>query len=148
VAAGHPAVSTTAGPNATSATVTGLNNKLNYVVTVTAQSSGGAADATGHLYSTGIHLAAIPAKIHHGDTSTLRGTLSSDDPGAHLAKRTIQIWAKPTGGTWSRIGKVSTTGGGHFSRIVKPRKKTVYRAMYSGHPDLASHRLVTVVVMH
>lgn len=147
-AKGHPAVSTTVGPNATSATVTGLKNKLTYVVTVTAQSSGGAAGATDRLYPTRIHLVADPATIHRGSKATLRGTLSSGDPKAHLAKRTIHIWAKPKGGKWAKIGKVRTTGGGHFSRTVKPRKKTAYRAVYSGRPDLASQRLVTVVVRH
>jgi hypothetical protein len=145
-ATGHPAVSTTVGPNATSATLTGLNNKLTYVVTVTAQSNGGTAAATDRLYPTKISLTAHPGKIHRGDRSILRGVLSSRDPNAHLSKRTVHLWAKPRGGKWSKIGKVRTKSGGHFSLAVKPRKKTVYRAVYSGHPDLASKGRVTVVV--
>jgi Fibronectin type III domain len=145
-ATGHPAVSTTVGANATSATLTGLNNKLTYVVTVTAQSNGGTAAATDRLYPTKISLTAHPGRIHRGDRSILRGVLSSRDPNAHLSKRTVHLWAKPRGGKWSKIGKVRTKSGGHFSLTVKPRKKTVYRAVYSGHPDLASQGRVTVVV--
>jgi len=145
-AAGHPAISKKVGPNATSATLKGLANKLTYKVTVTAQSNGGQAGASDMLYPTKMALRAKPGTIHRGDKSVLRGTLTSLDPKAHLAKRKVAIWAKPRGGHWAKIATVRTTSTGAFHDTVRPRKKTVYKAVYAGHPDLASSHRTTVVV--
>jgi len=144
-AAGQPAVSVTTGPNATSAVLAGLKNKLDYVVTVTAESNGGLAAGTAKLFSTRIALTAKPRIIHRGDRSVLRGTLSSGDPQG-LGRRKVAIWAKHAGGRWVHIDTVRTTSKGAFSKRVKPRKRTTYRAVYAGHPDLASAHKTTVKV--
>jgi hypothetical protein len=145
-AAGHPAIVKTVGAGATSAKLTGLNNSRTYKVTVTAQSSGGQANGSVKLYPTKVSLSASPGSIHHGGSAKLSGTLSGRDPNGRFSKRTIEIWAKPKGGHWSKIGTVKTKGGGHFSRIVKPRRTTTYKAVYGGHPGLASHATATVIV--
>ena len=144
-AAGHPAVVKNVGPNATSALLKGLKNGRTYKVTVSAQSNGGTANGTDKLYPTRLSLSG-PRSIRHGGSARLSGTLSSSDPKAHLSKRTIEIWAKPKGGKWAKIGTVKTKGGGHFSRIVKPTRTTTYKAVYGGHPDLASSDKTTVSV--
>jgi hypothetical protein len=143
--AGHPAVVKNVGPNATSALLKGLKNGRTYKVTVSAQSNGGTANGTDKLYPTRLSLSG-PRSIRHGGSARLSGTLSSSDPKAHLSKRTIEIWAKPKGGKWAKIGTVKTKGGGHFSRIVKPTRTTTYKAVYGGHPDLASSDKTTVSV--
>jgi hypothetical protein len=145
-AAGHPAVSKTVGPNATSAVLKGLSNNGTYLVTVTAQSNGGTASGTDRLYPTKMTLTAKPGTIHRGAKSILHGTLSSGDPEAVLAKRKVAIWAKPLGGKWSKIDTVLTTSTGAFSRTVRPLKRTIFKAVYAGHPDLASSHRTTVVV--
>jgi hypothetical protein len=145
-ATGLPTVSTTVGPNATSAVLKGLKNSHSYVVTVTALSSGGQADGTDRLYPTKITLAAKPGTIHRGARTTLRGKLTTGDPHGRLAKRKVVIWAKHSGGKWVKVKAVRTTSTGTFSHAVRPRKRTVYRAVYAGHPDLASHHQTTVSV--
>ncbi|WP_151083448.1 right-handed parallel beta-helix repeat-containing protein [Nocardioides cynanchi] len=145
-APGQPDVSVTTGPNATSATLAGLKNKVSYVVTVTAESNGGAATGTTRLSATKIAFTAKPRLIHRGATSMLSGKLSSGDPHARLGKRKIVIWGKHLGGRWAKVGTVRTTSKGTFSERVKPRKRTTYRAVYAGHPDLASSHRTTVSV--
>jgi hypothetical protein len=122
----------------------GLSNHHTYVVTVTAQSNGGKASATDRLYRTRMSLTAKPGTIHRGARSTLHGKLSTADPRA--GKRKVAIWAKPHGGRWSRIDTVRTTSAGAFSKTVKPHKRTTYKAVYGGHPDLASSSQTTVSV--
>jgi hypothetical protein len=145
-AKGHPAISKTVGPTARSTVLTRLNNSRTYTVTVTARSNGGQAHGTDVLYPTKITLKAKPGTIHRGAKSSLRGTLSSADRKAHLGKRKVAIWAKPKGGKWSKIATVKTRSTGRFATTVKPHKRTVYKAVYAGHPDLASSGRTTVVV--
>jgi len=145
-AAGHKAVTTSAGPNATSATLTGLNNTLTYTVTVQADSNGGSTTSTDMLYPTTLSFGAKPAIISKGQKSVLHGTLSSRDPKAKLARRAIVISAKPAGGSWSKLKTVRTSPSGAFSLGVRPHKRTSYQASYAGGPDLASTRVTTVRV--
>jgi hypothetical protein len=144
--AGHPAVSNTVGPTATSAVLTGLKNRLTYTVTVTARTSGQSASARDKLYPTRITLRAKPRTIHRGGKAALRGTLSSTDRQMRLAKHKVAIWAKPKGHKWTRIATVRTKSGGVFSLRVKPHTRTTYRAVYSGHPNLASSHKTTLRV--
>jgi hypothetical protein len=145
-AAGYPAVSKTVGPTARSAVLTGLKNRLTYTVTVTARTNGRYASARDKLYPTKITLEAKPRTVRKGGEAALRGTLSSIDPQMRLAQRKVAIWAKPQGHTWTKIATVRTTSGGVFSLRVKPHTSTTYRAVYSGHPDLASRHKTTVRV--
>ena len=145
-AAGHKAVVQTVTSPATSAVLKGLNNKLNYKVTVTAQSSGGQTGATDKLYATKVSLSATPARVHRGGKSTLSGRLTSKDSSVRLSNRKVQIWAKPLGGKWSQIGTVTTKGGGHFTRVVRTQRKTTYKAVYLGKPGLAGQHKTTVSV--
>ena len=143
--AGHPAVVKNVGPTATSAQLTGLKNGHAYKVTVSAENNSGHTNATTKLAATKISLTG-PAAVHHGGSAHLSGTLKSSDPKTRVSKRTIEIWAKPKGGKWKKIGTVKTTGGGHFSTTAKPKKTTTYKAVYAGHPGLASSKKKTVAV--
>jgi hypothetical protein len=145
-AAGHRAVKKKVGPKATSAVLKGLSNKAIYVVTVTARSNGGDASATDHLYPTKMSLSAQPGTIHRGAKATLHGRLATRDPHGKLGKRKVGIWAKPQGGRWTKIDTVRTTSTGSFSEVVRPHKRTSYRATYAGRPDLASSAHTTVAV--
>jgi hypothetical protein len=147
-ATGHPAITKTVPADATSTVLTGLNNKLSYVVTVTARSNGGAASGTTFLARTKLSLTAKPGVIHRGGSSKLHGTLSSADPKAHLGKRKVTLWAKPKGGAWSRIATLRTSAKGAFAHTVKPRRTTAYKVVYAGRPDLASSHKTTVRVKH
>jgi hypothetical protein len=64
----------------------------------------------------------------------------------HLARHKVAIWAQPKGHKWTKIATVRTKSGGVFSLRVKPHRRTTYRAVYSGHPDLASRHKTTVRV--
>lgn len=145
-AAGRKPIKTTVGGDATSATVAGLNNTLSYTVTVQANSNGGSTSATDMLYPTSMKFGAKPGKIRKGQKSVLRGTLSSKDPSAKLARRVIFISVKKAGGAWKVLKTARTTPMGTFSVGVRPGKRTTYRASYAGAPDLASSRLTTVRV--
>jgi hypothetical protein len=147
-AAGHPAISKTVSPTARSAVLKRLKNRLTYTVTVTARTNGRPASGRDTLYPTRITLKARPGTVHQGSRTALRGTLSSIDRKMHLAKRKVAIWAKPHGHGWRRIATVRTKLGGAFSLGVKPKRTTTYRAVYSGHPDLASRHKTTVHVRH
>ena len=143
--AGRPAVVKNLGPTATSAMLTGLKNGHTYKVTVAAESNGGSTKGTDTLYPTKLSLSG-PKAIRHGTRAHLGGKLSSSDRNAKLSKRKLQLWAKPKGGKWSKIGTIKTKGGGHFDTTVKPRKKTTYKVVYGGHPGLASSHKFTVAV--
>jgi hypothetical protein len=143
--AGRPAVVKNVAANATSAQLTGLKNGHAYKVTVSAENNSGHTNGTAKLAATKLSLSGTGA-VRHGGTAHLSGTLKSSDPQTHVSKRTIEIWAKPKGGKWTKIGTVKTTGGGHFSKSVKPKKTTTYKAVYAGHPGLASSHKTTVVV--
>jgi hypothetical protein len=145
-AAGHPAISKTVGSTARSAVLKGLKNRLTYTVTVTARTNGLSASGRDKLYPTHITLRAKPTAVHQGRHAALRGKLSSIDPKMHLAKRKVAIWAKPKGHGWRKIATVRTKVGGVFSLRVKPHRKTTYRAVYPGHPNLASRHKATVHV--
>ena len=145
-AAGHKAVVQNVKAPRTSTVLKGLNNKLNYTVTVTAKSSGGQTGATDKLYATKVSLSATPGTVHRGGKSTLSGRLTSKDSSVRLSKRSVQIWAKPVGGHWSKIATVQTKGGGNFSKVVKTHRKTTYKAVYLGKPGLAGQHKTTVSV--
>jgi hypothetical protein len=145
-APGHKPVSQTVGPTARSAVLKGLKNRLTYTIAVTARTNGRAAIGKDRLYPTKITLKATPSAVHKGGRVTLRGRLSSIDRTMHVAKRKIVVWAKPKGHRWKQVARVRTKSGGVFSLRVKPHKATTYRAVYSGHPNLASRHKVTVHV--
>ena len=142
----HPAITKHVKGNATSALLTGLNNRLIYNVTVRANNASASASASDKLYPTALSLGGNPSHIRKGQKSTLQGKLSSKDPNAHLARRAIVISAKPVGGAWHKIGTARTTSTGNYSLGVRPGKKTTYKASYGGGPDLASQRQTTVFV--
>ena len=124
----------------------GLKNRLTYTVTVTAQTNGQSAGARDKLYPTTMTLRAKPRTVPRGRKAVLRGTLSSIDRQMHLAQHKVAIWAKPRGHKWTQIATVRTERGGVFSLRVEPHTRTTYRAVYSGHPDLASRHTTTVRV--
>jgi hypothetical protein len=147
-AAGHRPVSRTVGPTARSTVLKGLKNKLVYTVAVSARTNGLPATGRDKLYPTRITLKAKPRAVAAGRKAALSGRLSSIDRKLHLANRKVIIWSRPKGHTWKKIATVRTRSGGVFSLRVKPHKKTSYRAVYSGHPDLGSSHKTTVHVRH
>jgi len=143
---GLPAISKTVAATHTSAWLTGLRNRRTYVVTVTARSNGGHASASSRLYPTKMKLSAKPKVVHRGHKAVLHGRLLSAAPKAHLAKRKVTILAKVKGHHWKKLATVRTKATGAFSHVVRPHRKTIYKAVYAGHPDLASHHRTVVRV--
>jgi hypothetical protein len=143
---GLRAITKTVAATHTSAWLTGLRNHRTYVVTVTARGSGGQASASDRLYPTKLKLRARPKVVHRGHKAVLNGRLLSAAPKAHLAKRKVTILAKVKGHHWKKLHTVRTNAKGAFSYAVRPHRKTFYKAVYAGHPDLASHHRTTVRV--
>jgi hypothetical protein len=145
-ASGLRAVAKTVKATHTSAWLTGLRNGHTYVVTVTARSNGGHASASDRLYPTKLKLTAKPKRVHRGHRAVLHGRLVSAAPKAHLAKRKVTILAKVKGHHWKKLHTVRVNSKGAFSYAVRPHRKTIYKAVYAGHPDLGSHHRTVVRV--
>lgn len=143
---GQRAITKTVAATHTSAWLTGLRNHRTYVVTVTARGSGGQASASDRLYPTKLKLRARPKLVQRGHKAVLNGRLVSAAPKAHLAKRKVTILAKVKGHHWKKLHTVRTNSKGAFSYAVRPHRKTFYKAVYAGHPDLASHHRTIVRV--
>jgi hypothetical protein len=143
---GLPAITKHVAGTHTSAWLTGLRNRRTYVVTVTARSNGGHASASSRLFPTKMRLSAKPKAVHRGHRAVLHGRLVSAAPKAHLAKRKVTIMAKAKGHHWKKLATVRTKATGAFSYLVRPHRKTTYKAVYAGHPDLASHHRTVVRV--
>jgi hypothetical protein len=80
------------------------------------------------LADTQLKLAAKPAKIKAHTKATLKGRLRAD--GQALAAQSVLIQRKVKGGSFKKVAIISTGADGRFSRVVKPRVSTVYRAVW------------------
>jgi len=83
---------------------------------------------TATLADTQLTLAARPAKIKARTKATLKGRLLAD--GKALASQKVQIQRKLKGGSFKNVAIVKTGADGRFSRVVKPRVTTRYRAVW------------------
>ena len=80
------------------------------------------------LADTQLKLVARPARIKAHKKATLKGTLRSGDQA--LAAQSVLIQRKVKGGLFKKVAVVTTDADGRFSRVVKPRVGTVYRAVW------------------
>jgi hypothetical protein len=84
---------------------------------------------TATLSDTRLTLTARPAMIRARKNATLRGTLQVG--ATTLASQSVLIQArKAKGGSFRKVALVTTGADGRFSRMVKPRVGTVYRAVW------------------
>jgi hypothetical protein len=83
---------------------------------------------TATLADTQLKLAARPATIKARTKATLKGRLLAD--GQALASQKVQIQRKLKGGSFKNVATVKTGADGRFSRVVKPRVSTQYRAVW------------------
>jgi hypothetical protein len=137
---GHVVATQSVGADATTAHLDGLTGGQDYTIAVEASSGGGSATADVTLYSTSLVLSPAETKVtYHTGGTTLSGTLSSTDPNAQLAGRTVEIQSAPAGsGTWGHVANATVAADGSFSLPITPNVNTDYRALYAGAPDLSS----------
>jgi len=84
---------------------------------------------TATLADTELKLAVTPAKVKPHKKATLKGTLQAG--GIALASQSVLIQArKLKGGPFKKVALVTTGADGGFSRVVKPRVGTEYRAVW------------------
>lgn len=84
---------------------------------------------TATLADTQLTLVARPAKTKAHKKATLKGTLQVG--GSGLASQSVLIQArKVKGGFFKKVAVVKTGADGRFSRVVKPRASTEYRAVW------------------
>jgi hypothetical protein len=84
---------------------------------------------TATLADTQLKLVAKPSLIKAHKKATLKGTLLAG--GKALAAQKVLIEARPLkGGTFEKVAVVKTGADGRFSRVVKPRVGTEYRAVW------------------
>ena len=88
-------------------------------------------------------LVAAPKTIVFGRTSTLSGTLTRS--GAPLAGQVVTLAAQPIGAAFASLPTATTDAAGNFRLVVKPTKRTTYRATLAG---AASQPTVVVAVKH
>jgi hypothetical protein len=89
-------------------------------------------------------LVAVPKTIVFGRTSTLSGTLTRS--GAPLAGQVVTLAAQPIGAAaFASLPTATTDAAGSFRLVVKPTKRTTYRASLAG---AASEPTVVVAVKH
>ncbi|GLF99547.1 HtaA domain-containing protein [Streptomyces yaizuensis] len=86
---------------------------------------------------------AAPEPVAKGEKLTVTGTLqtmgSTDDTWRPLARTSLVIESRPTGGkTWSRAATVTTGTKGTFSAKVTTTKDSDWRARYAGTADRAA----------
>ena len=92
-------------------------------------SHAGTHHGTATLADTQLKLAAKPSKIRAHKKATLKGTLQAG--GTALASQSVLIQArKLKGGSFKKVAVVTTDADGRFSRVVKPRVGTEYRAVW------------------
>jgi hypothetical protein len=83
---------------------------------------------TATLAATQLTLQARPTKVKAHTKATLKGRLLAG--GNALASQSILIQRKVKGGAFRKVAVVKTSASGRFSRVVKPRVGTVYRAVW------------------
>lgn len=89
-------------------------------------------------------LLAAPRTIVFGRTTTLSGTLTQ--AGAPLAGQVVTLAAQPIGAvTFASLPTATSDAAGSFRLVVKPTKRTTYRASLAG---AASEPTVVVAVKH
>jgi len=92
-------------------------------------SHAGTHHGTATLADTQLKLAVTPANINARKKATLKGSLRVG--GKALASQSVLIQARTlTGGSFKKVATVKTGAGGRFSRVVKPRVGTEYRAVW------------------
>jgi len=84
-------------------------------------------------------LAATPALLVAGSTSTLRGSFLTDSTPA--ADAVVTLWAQ-SGASWISVGTTVTAADGSYAFTVAPTRTTRYRAITSGMPS--AYTTVTV----
>jgi hypothetical protein len=91
-----------------------------------------------------VTLLAAPRTVVFGRTSTLTGTVTRS--GAPLAGQVVTLAAQPLGATtFASLPAVTTDAAGSFRLVVKPTKRTTYKATLAG---ASSEPVVTVAVKH
>ncbi len=89
-------------------------------------------------------LAASAAKVVYGKPVTLTGTLTQG--AAALGGQSVALFAQAIGApSFTQLATVTTDAGGAFRATAVPKKKTVYKASYTGVP---AEPTVTVSVAH
>jgi hypothetical protein len=83
---------------------------------------------TATLADTKLKLVASPARIKAHTRATLKGRLLA--AGKALASESILIQRRVKGGSFKKVAIVKTGANGRFSRVVRPRAGTVYRAVW------------------
>jgi hypothetical protein len=77
-----------------------------------------------------------PSTVAYKGSGTLKGKLSVVGAGV-LAGKKVAIQAKPAGATsWSSAGTADTDQYGNWFKSVKPSKRTQYRAVFAGEPNV------------
>ena len=84
--------------------------------------------STATLADTQLTLKARPTKVKPRAKARLGGSLKAQ--GVALAGQKVLIQRSTKGGEFRRVGVVTTSAKGSFSRTVKPRATTVYRAVW------------------
>jgi len=83
---------------------------------------------TATLADTQLTLVAKPSLIKAHKKATLKGTLLAG--GKALASQKVLIQRKVKGGSYKKVAVVKTRPDGRFSRVVRPRVDTEYRAVW------------------
>ena len=85
--------------------------------------------ATATLADTQLKLAVTPAIVKAPQKATLKGSLRAS--GTALASQKVLIEARPLkGGSFKKVASVKTGADGRFSRVVRPRVGSEYRAVW------------------
>ncbi len=87
---------------------------------------------------------ATPTKVRPGGTVVISGKVTAS--GAARGGVKVELYAKRSGGSWSRIGLATASTKGVYRFTDRPRKKTSYAVLVRGGPGLldATSGLLTV----
>lgn len=95
--------------------------------------------------ATRLEITADAGRIVHGQSTTVRGTLTAN--GSGLDGQTVRVLARPVGSsTWSTVGQVTTTSGGAYTLRVAPTQNTEYTARFAGTSSHQQSQAGTAVV--
>ena len=80
---------------------------------------------------TGVSLKASPAKVKKGKRAKLTGVLSIPDKGLVMRGGTVALWVS-TGGKYKSVGSATTDAVGYFTKSVKVKKPSTFKATFGG----------------